>query len=85
MLTGLTNVRRKTLTKTANKPALTIRDGGIKAAIWKNQSKNGVFYSVTFSRAFKDADGAYHDADSFSGTQLLQVAKLCERAYAYIT
>ncbi len=64
-----------------SKPAETIRDGAIKATIWKNQSEKGVFFSVNFTRTYTDADGNFHDGDSYTGTQLLQVARLAERAY----
>ncbi len=62
-------------------PADTLRDGSIKATIWKNESENGVFFSVAFTRTYTDKDGNFHDVDSFSGMQLLQLARLAEKAY----
>lgn len=64
-----------------NKPTQTIRDGAIKATIWPNMSDKGLFYTVEFSRTYTDEAGNVHSAGSFSGTQLLQVARLAERAY----
>jgi hypothetical protein len=69
------------MTKQTNKPALTIRDGSISATIWRNESEKGSFYSVTFGRTFKDAKGDFRTSDSFSGTQLLRLARLADRAY----
>lgn len=63
-------------------PIHTIRDGSLKAAIWKNESaEKGPFYSVTFTRTYTDEAGAFHDADSFSGTALLKLSRLATIAY----
>jgi hypothetical protein len=67
--------------ETKTRPVETLRDGEIKAAIWKNESENGAFHSVTFARTFTDNKGEYQDADSFSGSQLLRLARLAEKAY----
>ena len=67
--------------KTKKRPVETLRDGAIKAAIWKNKSENGIFFNVTFARSYKDTDGDLQDTDSFSGTQLLRLARLAEKAY----
>lgn len=63
------------------RPVETIRDGAIKAAIWRNESENGVFHGVTFSRTFKSGDGDLKDTGSYSGAQLLRLARLAEKAY----
>ncbi|PQA86028.1 hypothetical protein [Hyphococcus luteus] len=67
--------------KPAQKPAMTLTDGALKAAIWRNEKEDGAFYSVTFSRTYKDKDGNYADAASFSGAELLRLSKLADRAY----
>lgn len=64
-----------------NKPIQTLRDGLLKATIWKNHSENGSRYTVTFSRAYKAADGQYHDSDSYSGAELLRLSYLANHAY----
>lgn len=63
------------------KPVKTLRDGAIKAVIWKNAGDNGPFYSVQFVRSYKDSEGNYHDTDSFSNAQLLKVSQLAIKAY----
>lgn len=65
-----------------NKPALTLTDGALKAAIWRNEKEGGAFYSVTFSRSYKKREGEYADAYSYSGSELLRLAKLADRAYS---
>jgi hypothetical protein len=63
------------------RPVEKLRAYPVQAAIWRNESDNGVFHSVTFSRVYKDGQGEYRDGDSYSGTQLLQLAHLAPKAY----
>ena len=67
--------------ETKTRPVETLRDGAIKAAIWRNESENGAFFNVTFARTFKNSAGELKDTESFSGTQLLRLARLAEKAY----
>lgn len=73
------------MTKQNNKPQATLRDGALKATIWKNQAENGTFYSVDLSRTYQDEQGDYHDSHSFSGSELLRIAHLASKAYDQIT
>ena len=61
-------------------PVAEVRDGYIKASIWKNEGANGSFYSVTFKNAYKK-EGNYHDTDSFQNADCLRLARVAERAY----
>ncbi len=63
------------------KPVETLRDGAIKATIWKNTGEKGDYYSVDLTRIYKDKDDHYQDTHSFSSHELLRVAHLAERAY----
>lgn len=69
------------MTTSKTKPALTITDGAIKASVWRNNSEKGAFYSVTFSRRYKRGDGEFADSYSYSGSELLRLARLAESAY----
>lgn len=67
-----------------NQPVDTIREGNLKATIWLNGTKDGEkapFYSVQITRTWRDDKGDFHDSDSFSGTELLRVARLAHIAY----
>ncbi len=70
------------MTTSNNRPALTLTDGPLSATIWRNEKEGGAFYAVTFSRRYKRDDGGYATSQSFSGAELLRLAKLAERAYA---
>ncbi|GEM_PF-778973 len=65
-----------------NPPADTIRDGNVKATIWKRESEDGAFFSTSFARTYRDEKGDYRDSNSFSGPDLLKVSELARTAYA---
>ncbi len=64
-----------------NKPVTTLRDGALKATIWRNDGENGPRYSVILSRSFKDKDETWRDSHSFSNGELLRVSFLAAKAY----
>ena len=65
----------------SNRPEDVLRDGNIKATIWKNERENGPAFSTVFARTWQDEEGAFHDSQSFSGTELLRVSELARGAY----
>jgi hypothetical protein len=67
--------------KTSQKPVTTIRDGRISASVWKNEGETNTFYAVTFSRVYTDAEGKLQNSTSFSGTELLKLARLAAKTY----
>lgn len=67
--------------KTKQRPVETLRDGALKASIWRNESENGAFFAVTFARTYRNGDGDLNDTESFSGSQLLRLARLADKAY----
>lgn len=73
------------MTNENNKPFQTIRDGSLKATIWRNESEKGPFYSVNFIRTYKIDGGDYKENDSFSGSELLQLGHLATKAYDVIS
>ena len=58
------------MASTNKKPAETIRSNGTKAAIWENTGKEGPFYTVTFVRSYKDAEGKWKNANSYGMNDL---------------
>lgn len=66
-------------------PVETLRDGALKATIWRNEGKKDgesyVFFTAEISRTYKDDAGNYHDGHSMSAIQLLKVSHLAEKAY----
>ena len=68
-----------------NKPIDTLRDGGLKATVWKNTTQKGDFYNVKLSQLYRDQDGNYKDGESFNSIELLRVAHLTKKTYDRIS
>ena len=65
-----------------NPPVQTLRDGALKASIWRNdRGDGGQFYSVTLGRTYTDDQDKVQTADNFSGSHLLKLAHLMGRVY----
>ena len=64
-----------------NRPVDTLRDGNLKASIWRNEGENGASYSTTFARVWRDDQGKWHDSQSYSGTDMLRLGELSRTAY----
>lgn len=65
----------------SQKPIKELRFGKVRAAIWQNETKGGIFHSVTFSRLYKTEAGKWADSTSFNRQDLLVIAKLAEKAF----
>lgn len=63
----------------ADRPVEKFRIGLITAAVWKNDSS----YTVTLQRSYKDGNDWKH-TDQFFASDLLNAAKVFERAEAWI-
>ncbi len=48
--------------------------------MWKNTSEKGDFYSVELTRTYKQGD-QFKGSRSFSGSELLRIARLAHIAY----
>ena len=66
-----------------NRPAHEIRIGALKAVIWANQTSEGVFHNVVFSRIYKDAEG-WKSTGRFRRDDLPVVAKLADKAFDWL-
>ncbi len=64
-----------------NQPAQRLTDGKLKATIWRNRTEKGNRYSVQLNRIFEDKSGKLQNTDSFSGSELLRIARLAQIAY----
>ena len=66
-----------------NRPVHEVRLGRIRAAIWQNETENGLRHNVTVSRLYKDGDD-WKDSTSFGRDDLPLVAKVCDQAHSWI-
>lgn len=67
----------------SNKPVHTIRQGNIEAAIWKNETGHGLFFSTTFTRRYREGTD-FKNATNFGQADLLRIARLAHLAEAWI-
>jgi len=64
-----------------NRPAETLHEGSLKAAIWRNESERGAYHSVTLARTYKDQEGNLQDTSSFRAQDMLGLAELARQAH----
>ena len=65
------------------KPVNEIRLGRIKAAIWANETEQGIRHNVTITRLYKDGD-EWKTSTSFGREELPLVAKVADLAHTWI-
>lgn len=64
-------------------PVHHVQLGRIRAAVWKNDTEQGVRYNTTFSRSYKDGE-EWKSTDSFGRDELLIVAEAARLAFLWI-
>lgn len=70
--------------ETAQPPVARLRLGLLNASIWQRTSDDNVFYSVSFERRYRDAQGNWQSTHSYNADDLLLLAKLADRAHTEI-
>ena len=68
---------------TKQKPVHELRLGRIKAAIWANDTDNGLRHNATITRLYKDGD-EWKTSTSFGREELPLVAKIADMAHTWI-
>ena len=64
-------------------PIDEVRIGTVKAAIWKNDTKGGVYYNVTLGRLYR-YEGDWRESASFGRHDLLALAKVADAAHTRV-
>tara|TARA_R110002096_G_scaffold48810_9_gene129165 strand:- start:16 stop:297 length:282 start_codon:yes stop_codon:yes gene_type:complete len=68
-----------------NRPVHEIRMSGVKASIWKNETKTGgSFYSASFHTLYRDSEGSWRRSSSFGREDLLLLAKVANEVHTYM-
>jgi hypothetical protein len=65
------------------RPVHEVRFGRIKAAIWENETDNGVRHNVSICRLYKEGE-QWKDTTSFNRDDLPLVAKVADMAHSWI-
>ncbi len=66
-----------------SKPIQEVRLGCIKAAVWKNETENGVRYNVTFCRLYKEGN-QWRITESYGRDDLLLLAKVADQTHSWV-
>lgn len=66
------------------KPIHKLSRGALSAAIWANESDNGVFHTVTLTRCYTGNDEKLHDTTGLRHKDLLPASKLLDEAESWI-
>jgi len=64
-------------------PVHEVRIGLIKAAIWANNTEDGLWHNVTFERSYRDGE-EWKSTTSFGRDDLLVLAKVADMAHSWI-
>ena len=67
-----------------SKPATAFRSGNVNAAVWENTGEKGPFFSVTFSRPYKDTQGHWKTSSSYGLNDLEALSSLAELAKDWV-
>lgn len=68
-----------------NAPIQKFTLGYLSVNIWKNQSNGRDFYSADLQRSYKDDGGEWQNTTSLGAADLLNAAKLLQRAEQFIS
>lgn len=66
------------------KPATAFRFGSVNAAVWENIGEKGPFFSVTFSRPYRDAEGNWKNSTSYGLNDLDALSSVAEMAKDWV-
>ena len=72
------------MSSTSKPPVAQKRLGSLKAAIWMNETKNGLKHNVTLTKLYKGDDEKWQEATSFGRDDLLPLRKLLDQAHTWI-
>lgn len=64
-----------------NGPEDTIRDGSLKATIWRRNGQNGDYFTTDFAKTYEDEEGKLKDSRSFGDQELLRISELARKAH----
>jgi len=65
------------------KPAQKFRNRNLTVTIWSNTSANGLFYTLTARRSYKQNE-QWKESDSFGEDDLLPLGKLLDQAHSWM-
>ena len=67
-----------------NQPAAEYRIGAVKGVVWKNDTRNGIMFSTTLVRIYKDQEDEWKETHSLGRDDLLLAAKVLDQVHSFI-
>jgi len=67
-----------------SRPVQSFRCATVRASIWRNEGKHGMFHAITLSRTFMDAEGHPKSSGSFGKNDLSAVATVVAQAEQWV-
>jgi len=67
----------------AVRPVHEVRLGHVKAAVWANETQNGIRHNVTFQRVYRH-EGKWKTSESFGRDDLPVLTRVADMAYLWI-
>jgi hypothetical protein len=67
-----------------NVPVAEFRINGVKAVVWKNDTRNGAMFNTKLVRVYKDKDDEWQETTSLGRDDLLIAAKALDEAHSFI-
>lgn len=65
----------------ARGPEDTLREGPLKATIWRNDSEKGPYRTTEYTRSYKDKEGNWRDTNAMRETDNLPLRHLSGRTH----
>src|SRR5262245_691668 len=66
------------------RPAYEARIGRLKVVAWRNESKEGYWYSFSLTRTYKDGQGPFKSASTLGRDDLLVACVLLTEAFKWV-
>lgn len=67
-----------------NQPVAEYRIGAVKGVVWKNDTRNGIMFSTTLVRIYKDQEDEWKETHSLGRDDLLVAAKVLDQVHSFI-
>ncbi len=86
MTTETNNQTHSTTDAGVNRPAIEVRLGAVRAAVWHSRNKEGrLRQTAIFTRSYPDDAGKWHDSPYFNAREMCQLSKVIDLALHRMT
>ena len=80
----MTNRKKRMESSEKSRPEVEFRINGVKAVVWKNETRNGAMFNTSLVRIYKNGDDEWQETHSLGRDDLLAAAKALDQAHSFI-